>query len=201
MRKRRSVQIAAGVLLLGVFALGVAVGLDRLFTAGRPVAGVQAASTPAPSVPHITATLFYATADGQALAGVGREVPQADGVIAQGRQILEAQMEAAPPPYLSVIPAATDVRAFYVTSSGDAFVDLTRAVTDAHPGGSTAELLTVYAIVNAVTTNLPSVTRVQILVDGKVVDSLAGHVDLRRLLQRDVTMLADAPGDAGHALQ
>ena len=51
-----------------------------------------------------------------------------------------------------------------------------------HPGGSLNELLTVYALVNAVTANLPAVKRVQILVDGKEVDTLAGHVDLRRPL-------------------
>jgi len=48
-------------------------------------------------------------------------------------------------------------------------------------------LLTVYAIVNAVTANLSSVERVQILIDGKQVDTLAGHVDLRRPLAKNLT--------------
>jgi hypothetical protein len=39
--------------------------------------------------------------------------------------------------------------------------------------------------VNAVTANLPAIQRVQILIDGKEADTLAGHVDLRRPLQRD----------------
>ena len=47
------------------------------------------------------------------------------------------------------------------------------------------ELLTVYAIVNAVTANLPGVQRVQILVDGREVDTIAGHIDVRRPLERD----------------
>ena len=42
------------------------------------------------------------------------------------------------------------------------------------------ELLTIYALVHALTINLPAVTSVQLLVDGKEVDTLAGHVDLRR---------------------
>ena len=60
-----------------------------------------------------------------------------------------------------------------------------------HPGGSFTELLTVYAIVNAVTANLPTVQRVQILIDGKEADTLAGHVDLRRPLIRDVTLVRE----------
>jgi hypothetical protein len=47
------------------------------------------------------------------------------------------------------------------------------------------ELLTVYTIVNAITTNLPDVQSVQILIDGHEVDTLAGHVDLRRPLRKN----------------
>ena len=50
-------------------------------------------------------------------------------------------------------------------------------------------VLTVYAIVNAVTANLPSVQRVQILVDGKEVDTIAGHIDVRRPLARDGSLV------------
>jgi hypothetical protein len=83
------------------------------------------------------------------------------------------------------------LRAFYTTDRGDAFVDVSAQVSSAHTGGSTAELLTVYAIVNAVAVNLPSVRRVQILVDGKEVDTLAGHVDLRRPLARDASLVKE----------
>ena len=78
-----------------------------------------------------------------------------------------------------------------VKASQDAFVDLSREVTANHPGGSFTELMTVYTVVNAVTTNLPAVRRVQILVDGQEADTLAGHVDLRRPLQRDLSLVRD----------
>ena len=66
------------------------------------------------------------------------------------------------------------LRAFYVTERGDAFVDLSSDVVRGHPGGSLNELLTVYAIVNAVAANLPAARRVQILVDGKEADTHRG---------------------------
>lgn len=34
--------------------------------------------------------------------------------------------------------------------------------------------------------NLPAITRVQILIDGKEADTLAGHVDLRHPLQKNL---------------
>ena len=75
---------------------------------------------------------------------------------------------------------------------GDAFVDLSSDVVTGHPGGSLNELLTVYSIVNAVTANLPAARRVQILVDGKEADTIAGHVDLRRPLTRDDSLVREA---------
>jgi len=191
MTNARVLQIGGGLLLLAALIMGVTLGLERLFApAPAQPAAARAGGTPPPAVAHITATLFYVTPDGQALTGVRREVPLADGPVAQGRQILGSQTEPAPEGYLSAVPAGTTVRGFYLTPEGDAFVDLSADVAKGHPGGSGAELLTVYTIVNAVTANLPAVRRVQILVDGKEVDTLAGHVDLRRPFDKDTSLVA-----------
>ena len=189
MTRKRWLQIAAVVLIVVVVAWGASRLLERVVS---PVPEEPAAAAPAPpaaNVPHIIATLYYGTSDGQALAAVKREVPLGEGPRAQGREILQSELEAAPAPYLSLIPPGTMLRAFYITERGDAFVDLSPEVSTMHPGGSTNELLTVYAIVNAVTVNLSSVERVQILIGGKQVDTLAGHVDLRRPFERDTSLV------------
>lgn len=191
MTYRRPVQIGVLLVTLGLLAWGVTVALERL-------AGPSSATTAAPPAPpnptaHITATLFYGAPDGQMLIPVRREVTLADGVVAQGRRILEAQLAIPSNGEISVIPAGTQLRAFYVTDRGDAFVDLSGQVSKAHPGGSMTELLTVYAIVNAVTANLPAVERVQLLVDGREVDTIAGHVDVRRPLTRDARLVKETP--------
>jgi len=58
------------------------------------------------------------------------------------------------------------------------------------PGGSKAELLTVYSLVNTVVANFPAVARVQLLVEDRPVDSFAGHIDVSRPLLPDMTLLA-----------
>ena len=194
MTARRWLPFAAALVLVTLLIIAVTWGLERLFAPPS----VPAEQPPAPaaqsSIPHITATLYYAAADAQALVGVRREVPLAPTSIEQGRRILEAQVAAAPDGLSSPIPAGVSVRGFYVTPQGDAFVDLSPEVTANHPGGTATERLTVAAIVNAVTANLPAVRRVQILVDGKEVDTLAGHLDLRRPLSRDTSLIRE--GDA-----
>ena len=192
MKRRTYLQIGAGVLVIGLLAWGVSRGLERL--AGlqpESDATANAPSVPGTSVPRITATLYYGSDDGQALVAVRREVPLAEGVVPQGREIVAMQLQPAPSPFASVVPEGTTLRAFYVTERGDAFVDLSPEASSGHPGGSSTELLTVYAIVNAVTANLPSIQRVQILIDGREADTLAGHVDLRRPLQPDLSIVRE----------
>jgi hypothetical protein len=172
----------------------IALSIARMYGPPTPATADVPASAETPSDPketaHITATLFFGSPDGQALVPVRQDVPLAETVVDQGKQIVTAQLTEVPPsPYVSVIPAGTMLRAFYVTERGDAFVDLSSEVVNGHPGGSLNELLTVYAIVNAVSANLPAARRVQILIDGKEADTIAGHVDLRRPLSQDASLV------------
>lgn len=191
MSRRIALIVAAGVLLIGLLAWAMMQGLERLVTPAPAPEQATESAAPAAGVPRITATLFYGSADGQALTPVRREVALAEGTVPQAREILAAQFQPAPEPYVSVIPPGTTLRAFYATERGDAFVDLSPEVSTQHAGGSSTELLTVYAIVNAVTANLPAIRRVQILIDGREADTLAGHVDLRRPLERDVSLVRE----------
>ena len=186
--QRRHLAIGAIV----VFGMGAAwilfVGLPRWYAARQAPATSAAGpadTAPAPAVRKITATLYYVGEDGLALAPVQREIPFGATVVEQARAIIEAQIAAAPP-LVSAIPAETKLRDVFVTERGDAFVDLSGDIVARHPGGSLAEIFTVYSIVNALTVNLPAVTRVQILVDGKEIDTLAGHVDLRHPLAKSL---------------
>jgi len=193
--KRTFLFGVAGVAVLALLGWGVNVGLQYLGRTASPDEPVAPAPAPAPTA-HITATLFYGARDGLLLQPVRVEVPLAEGAIAQGRQIVRALLQPPPAPYVPVIPAGTTLKAFYLTSNGDAFVDLSADVSTKHPGGTHAELLTVYAVVNTITANLQGVQRVQLLVDGKEADSIAGHVDVRRPLERDMAYVRQEPSPA-----
>lgn len=190
MTRNGRLLLIAAVALVIVVGVAITMSIERLVQPRR--ADVRPPSPlPPAATAHITATLFYGSLDGQALVPLRREVPLAEGVLAQGAQILRAQLASAPPPLVSVIPKGSSLRAFYVTSRGEAVVDLSREISANHPGGSLMESLTVYAIVNAVTANLPGVQRVQLLVDGREVETIAGHIDVRRPLERDVSLVRE----------
>ena len=179
-RRGLKIAIIAGVLLLGggLWLVTLVPG----WVSHNPAIETPAA-TPTAVARRIQATLFFVTEDGTALAPVVREVPYGESTVEQARHILNAQIHV-PEGQVSAIPAGANLRSVFLGTKGEMYVDFSPEVASAHPGGSLDEALAVYAIVNALTTNLPDVTAVQILVDGKEVDSLAGHIDLREPLAR-----------------
>lgn len=196
MTRRRVVLTVSITLAVAIAAWGLTAGLERVMrppSDAAPAEGTAPQERPVTPVRHITATLFHASAEGDRLVAVQREVPFGEGTVEQGRQIVIAQLTTtAEPPLVTPVPAGATLRSFYVSERGEAFVDLGPEIVRTHPGGSTAELLTIYAVVNAVTANLPALGRVQILIDGKEADTLAGHVDLRRPLERNDAIVGDA---------
>jgi len=183
MTPRRAATTAAFTAVVAFLAWLLFVGLPRWY--GAPATRPAAAAAPsAPAAPgrKITAHLFYVADDGMRLVRADRDVPFGEGTVQQAKEIINAQIAPVTPPLVSAIPAGTTLRALFITAKGDAYVDLSREIMTGHTGGTVDELLTVYTIVNALTANLPAVSGVQLLVDGKEVETLAGHVDLRRPL-------------------
>jgi hypothetical protein len=194
---RRNLQL--GAIAIAAIACG---WLLFVFWGGLPrwrAPRTTTAPTPGNTLPattaRITATLYFISEDGMSLVGVHREVPFGESVLEQARHIVDAQIAAAPAPLAATVPSGTTLRMLFVTERGDAFVDLSVEARTRHTGGALDELFTVYSIVNALTTNLPAITRVQILIDGKEVDTLAGHVDLRHPLQKNLKWVRPEKGE------
>lgn len=56
-------------------------------------------------------------------------------------------------------------------------INFNQALRENHWGGSTGERMTIYSIVNTMT-QFDSIEKVQILIDGKEIKTLVGHLDL-----------------------
>lgn len=184
-------RASRGIWLYVALAAVLAGGLIALLTMGprwltTPPDSEEAEAAEAADVRKIRARLFYVNELGTGLQGVEQEVLYGEGTAEQARRIVEAQIAPAPAPHVSVIPDGTKLRTVFFTKSGELYIDLSADLQTSHPGGTTNETLTVYALVSAVTSNLPAVTGVQILIEGKEVDTLAGHLDLRRPIEQDL---------------
>lgn len=71
-----------------------------------------------------------------------------------------------------------DVEVLNISKNNDTIqVDFSEEIITNHWGGSSGEILTVYSIVNTLT-QFEGIKRVEILVEGKEVETLVGHMDL-----------------------
>ena len=185
MTPQRAAAAAALILAAAVLGWLLFIGLPAWYGNRARQATATAPQATAAQGRKIKARLFYVAESGSRLTSVEQDVPYGEGTAEQAKAIIAAQIGPPAPPLVSAVPPGTALRALFVTAGGEAFVDFNGAFMAAHPGGSLNELLTVYTIVHALTANLPVVSAVQLLVDGKEIETLSGHVDLRRPLVKD----------------
>ncbi|MDE0085613.1 MAG: GerMN domain-containing protein [Candidatus Poribacteria bacterium] len=95
------------------------------------------------------------------------------------KQIVSALVQETLPNYRNPIPRGTLLNEAYIDSQKTAYLDFSHHLADGHIGGTTAELLTVTAILKTVFDAFPNeIIHVQILIDGKEKKTLAGHLNL-----------------------
>ena len=196
---RATVFIGLGLAaLLAIVVLAVP-RLSRLLT--RPVADDEPAPEEA-RAPHeeepaagaertINVKLFFQAADRPGLVMEERTVPFSSDLGAQLKAVVGELVRGSKSGLVASLPPETKVLEVFVSARGVAYVDLSKEASQG-TAGSHDELLSVYSIVNSLTVNFPAVKRVQILLEDRPTDTLAGHVDLSRPLTADMTLLTAA---------
>lgn len=184
----------AGWVVLGVVAVA-AIGafLSRRVTPGvmrlRPTP-VSSETTEKQVMP-----VYFISADGSGLVAEPREIPRSvdvtDGIRAALAELLRGPQD---PKHFAPIPAGATVRGVFVDRRKHAYCDFSHELRDNHPGGSFAEQMTVFSIVNTLTTDFPNVRKVQILIEGAPAETLAGHLDIGRALSKRLLLISKLSG-------
>jgi len=123
-------------------------------------------------------TLYFADLDQPEIHGETRELAVGHRIDEQVHQIIDALISGpVGKDGISAIPAGTKLLSVMVEAdSATVYLDFSSELVAAHPGGSAAEYCTIASIVRTVGENFPELSRVQLLVDGAQVESIAGHV-------------------------
>ncbi len=83
--------------------------------------------------------------------------------------------------FVETIPSGTKIRSVYVDQGNIVYLDFSQEIVQEHPGGSWAEVVTIYSIVNTITKNFSSIKEVKLLINGTERETLCGHISLRRI--------------------
>jgi hypothetical protein len=164
----------------------VAVALGMSFYAWRIRGRVERAEalntqpvSPPALGPSEQATLYVAYDDAELLRARAVRIPLPSGRQERAEELLRALLDI----YLDkssphVLGAGSEIRGVYLVDPGLAVIDLNGAFANSHRSGVLTEELTMASLLGSLSANIPGISRVKILVDGKERDTLAGHVDL-----------------------
>ncbi len=132
--------------------------------------------------PKRTVVLTFPAREQAGFVTVEREIFATRSAVNQAKQAVQWLM-AGPLPEEKQAAAAfgpgASYREIFLDGAGLAVLDLPAATAQALPGGTSAEVATLYCIVRSLTANVQGVGRVQVLIDGQAAPSLAGHVDIQ----------------------
>ena len=146
-----------------------------------------ATQQPSPQEGTFLVTLFFASPDGSGLVREGREIDACEDPADCVGSVIDELVNGPLGDLAPTLPDNLSVRGVQV--NGDlAVIDLGEEIVTGLPGGSAAEMTAVYSIVDSVAVNFPRIRQVRFLVDGKSVDTLKGHLDLRGSLKPDFTL-------------
>jgi Sporulation and spore germination len=131
------------------------------------------------SGPTEQVTLFVAYDDPGALRAQAARIPLPAGRQERAQELLHALLDL----YLDrssshPLGPGAEIRDVYLVDPGLAVIDTNAAFANGHRSGILVEELTVASMVQTLSSNIPGIARVKILVDGKSRDTLAGHADL-----------------------
>jgi spore germination protein GerM len=135
-------------------------------------------------------TLFFQSPAGDDLQAEKRRIFLTPSVSDQARQAVKELIEGPHEGLAPTFPPTAEVREVYLARDGTAYVDFSQSLVDDHPGGSSAEIDTVFSLVDTLTFNFPEIKRVKILVEGEERPTLKEHLDLIRPYVADMSIVA-----------
>lgn len=157
-------------------------------SSATPPSEPESAQTELPETKKVA--LFFLSEEDPFLHPEEREISAGSSIVHQAKQTMEELIKGSEIGYISPFPSETRLRELFVTGEGVAYVDFSREIWEKHLAGSSAEISTIYSIVNSLTYNFKSIKRVFILIEGGEKETLGGHINLSQSFRPQYDLIA-----------
>jgi len=124
-------------------------------------------------------TLFFSDANERFLIPEKRFIPKENGPEEQAQEMVKALLAGSKTGLVNTFPEHAELQSVKMEGGDTLLVNFSESLVVNHPGGSTAEMATVYSLTNTLTVNMPAIKKVKILIGGKERESLKGHIGLK----------------------
>ena len=139
---------------------------------------------------NISVNLYFGDSNSDYLMPEPRRMVLQEGAIKNNvKKIIEELIKGPKSTLIQTIPHGVAVRGIELKGNTRVVIDFSPELARNHPGGSLAEMQTIYSIVNSTLLAIPPLKEVQILVDGQSKETLKGHIDLRAPLKANLSLI------------
>lgn len=128
----------------------------------------------------IAVILYFSDANERFLVPEKRLILKEKTPVQQAGEIVKAVLDGSKTGKVNTFPPGVELKDLKIEKNQTAMVSFSNNLIQNHPGGSTSEMATVYSLTNSLTANIPEIKAVKILIEGREVDSIKGHVSLKQ---------------------
>jgi spore germination protein GerM len=133
--------------------------------------------------------LYFSDRDGEYLIGEKREILKKNDVKEEAKETIIELIKGPKGKLTPTLPPRTKLLAIQLNEEGVVKVDFNKSLSKDHPGGSSAEIMTTYSIVNSLALNFPKIKQVQILIEGRPIETIAGHLSLKQPISSNPSLI------------
>ena len=133
--------------------------------------------------------LYFSDRDGEYLIGEKRRIVRKADMKEEAKEVMNELIKGPSGRLTPTLPPRTKLLAIQLNEEGVAKVNFNKSLSKDHPGGSSAEIMTTYSIVNSLTLNFAKIKQVQILIEGRPIETIAGHLSLVRPLSPNPALI------------
>jgi hypothetical protein len=137
-----------------------------------------------------TATLYFSDANERLLMPEQRQIMKDKDSAEQARELVKALLDGTKTNLVNTFPQKTELQSVKIEDGKRAYVSFNKNIIRNHPGGAASEMATIYSLTNTLTANIPNIKEVKLLVDGKEIASIGGHIDTRHPFAANKDILA-----------
>lgn len=110
------------------------------------------------------------------LVGEKRYIFKENDAAAQAKEVVKALLDGSKEKKVNTFPAGVSVLDVKIDGAGVAYVNFTGNLIKLHPGSSSTEMASINSLTSSLTQNVPEIKKVKILVEGKELTSIKGHI-------------------------
>ena len=185
-KKKKSTRILYLSAIIGGIVIILVLFFIVLFDVFFPEPGADALKKKEKQV----AIIWFSDQQERFLVGEKRYIFKENDDAAQAKEVIKALLDGSKNGNVNTFPAGVSLLGVKIDDAGIAYVNFSKSLTKLHPGSSSAEMASINSLTSSLTKNVPAIKKVKILVEGKELTSIKGHISTSKAFRPDAGILA-----------